>query len=365
MHLAHLSGTSWSSLRATVARSKDNYTTFEIRKRSGGNRRICVPAPALKLAQGWIHKHILCSPGALALLQQASTAYAPGSSIKMNASAHAGAAWLIKLDIKDFFESISERQVYHVFKSLFGYPALLSFEMARLCTRVVPPRNDGVARRRERMWRWTNRASKHFSPYSCVTAVGHLPQGAPTSAMLANLVAVEIDKQIQAIADANDATYTRYADDIVLTLSDGTRSHCDAILQKVAHVVNTAGFRVNRKKSYVRGPGARKVVTGLVINDDRPRLTKASREEIKLALYHIKKHGLLSHSERRHSKNPLGYLNHLVGLIYFARSIEEDFGARALIELRTIMADHRDLLSVLQTFEAMPAERESYSYRSI
>ncbi|WP_198360152.1 reverse transcriptase domain-containing protein [Burkholderia ubonensis] len=362
MHLAHLTGTSWQSLRNTITRQQDDYRVFEIRKRSGGNRRICAPAPMLKSVQFWIHKNILCSLGARALLQEASTAYAPGSSIKKNAAIHAGAAWLIKLDIKDFFESISERQVYHVFRRL-GYPALLSFEMARLCTRVVPPRDDKVPRRREKMWRWTNQTCKHFTPYPCETAVGHLPQGAPTSAMLANLVAVELDKKIQVIADANGASYTRYADDIVLTLAVATRVQCDTIFRAVADVVSHSGFRVNRIKSHVRGPGARKVVTGLVINDVRPRLARSMREDIKLALYHIKKHGLLGHAERRHSKNPLGYLNHLVGLIYFARSIEQDFGVWALSELRIAMDDHKDLLSILRTFDSSQDQR--YSYRNI
>lgn len=359
MHLAVLSGASWSGLRASIGRERDDYWVFEIRKRSGGNRRICAPKPMLRKVQSWIHSQILTSPGALKRIHRASTAYSPKSSIIKNALAHAGCSWLVKVDIKDFFESISERQVYYVFRSL-GYPALLSFEMARLCTRVAPPRHDGIARPRERTRRWTNTSERDAMPYAAESLVGHLPQGAPTSAMLANLVAVTMDDEIQEIADACGAMYTRYADDIVLSLSNSSRAECNEILSSIAQVVARAGYRVNRKKTHISGPGARKIVTGLVVNGSIPRLTRTTREEIELALYHIRKHGLLGHMEKRHSKNPLGYLNHLTGLIHFARSVEKDFGDRAMQELEAVLQPHNELLAVLRTLSGQSSEGPYY-----
>lgn len=353
MHLATLSNTRWDELRSTIRRKKEeksDYTVFLIRKRAGGNRLICAPKPNLRRVQSWIHSHVLCSPGALGRLHSGSTAYAPGSSIRLNAIQHSGCAWMVKLDIKDFFESISERQVYRVFRSL-GYPALLSFEMARLCTRIVPPRKDGALRKRDKMWRWTNSRESEHVPYSAGVSVGHLPQGAPTSAMLANLVVAELDKKIQEIANDNGATYTRYADDIVLTLGDSNRRQCDAIFSAVVKQITNAGFRVNRAKSRVRGPGTRKVVTGLVTNDLVPRLPRSTKEDILLSLYHIKKHGLLGHIERRNSRSPQGYLNHLVGRIVFAQSIEADFGKRAMNELRNVLIPHKDLFAMIRTLQ--------------
>ena len=342
IHLAHATAVDWAQLRAFIKRKGNFYQVFEIKKRTGGSRRICVPEPALKRVQTWIHANILCSQGALALLHRASSAYAPGASIVKNAEQHTGATWIVKLDIKDFFESISERQIYWVFREL-GYSALLSFEMARITTRVIPRRKDGTRRHRETMWRWTNSTDQNYSIYRFVRALGHLPQGAPTSAILANLAVRKLDLQIQTIAERHSATYTRYADDIVLTLRDGSRSQCADIYRCVAAAITHAGFRINNRKSRISGPGSRKVVTGLVVTQDGPRLPKRYRESIKLALYHIKKHGLLSHAERCGHKDPLGYLNHLHGQIHFARAVEHEFGQWALEELHAAMNCHLNL----------------------
>lgn len=346
MHLARLSGTQWKYLREIVQRRRHDYRIFTIRKRSGGNRMICAPGPVLRRVQTWVHRNILLAPGALALLHDASSAFAPDCSIRKNASAHAGAAWMIKLDIKDFFESISERQVYYVFRQ-FGYPALLSFELARLCTRVVGRRKDGEMALRYYMRRWYNEGpAGEGTPYATHRRVGHLPQGAPTSAMLANYVAAALDASIAGIAKTYGATYTRYADDIVLTLSDGNRTICRSIFDQVAKEVTKAGYRINQEKSRVIGPGGRKVVTGLVINDDVVRVPKIVKEDILLATYHIKKRGLLGHMKKKGSKRPLGYLNHLVGRILYCYSIEPAFGKRAMFELRAAMEPNRDLLAM-------------------
>lgn len=347
MHFARLSNTSWEKLRDIVRRDCDEYRVFTIRKRSGGNRLICAPSLPLRRAQVWIDRNILRSPGGLGLLHDASTAYAPSCSILKNASMHAGAAWIIKIDIKDFFESISERQVYHVFRRL-GYPALLSFEFSRMCTRIVPRRNGPYLRKREKMWRWSNHDTDSGGPYTLLERVGHLPQGAPTSAMLANLVVTNLDEKIQGIACGYEAVYSRYADDIVLSLGRSTRSECSAIFSKIVKEISLAGFRVNRKKSHISGPGSRKVVTGLIANDQSPRLPRSTKDQIMTSLYHIRKHGLLSHMTYHHSDSPLGYLNHLVGRILFARSIEKDFGTRAMQELRDVMAPYQDLVRMAQ-----------------
>jgi len=345
MHLARLSNVSWKYLRSVVERKIDDYRVFTIQKRSGGNRRICSPSSTLRRVQTWIHRNILCAAGSLAKIHAASTAYAPGSSIRANAKVHTGAAWIIKIDIKDFFESISERQAYYAFRSL-AYPALLSFELARLCTRIAPPRDDGAQRKRDLLWRWNNDRAKTGNPYGLVQSVGHLPQGAPTSAMLANLVFAALDVRINAIAQKHGATYSRYADDIVLSLTSGCRVECAKIFRDVTSVISHAGYRINRSKSRITPPGARKIVTGLVTNDVTPRLPREMKEDIMLSIYHIKKHGLLSHMERRKSSSPLGYLNHLIGRILFAQSIENKFGSCALNELRVAMAPYRDLLDM-------------------
>lgn len=228
MHLSKLCAVPWHFMRSVVQRKIDPYHVFMISKKSGGGRRICAPSPKLKRVQNWIHSTILCSPGSLSRLHQASTAYAPKSSIRDNAGRHVGAEWMVKIDIMDFFESISERQVYRVFRDL-NYPALLSFEFARVCTRIAPPRRDGTRRKRDQMWRWNNCLPQVRKPYGMLRPVGHLPQGAPTSAMLANLVFSDLDVKVQRIADSHGATYSRYADDLVLLWNKATRKKCELV----------------------------------------------------------------------------------------------------------------------------------------
>ncbi len=353
MHLARLAGSPWERLHQCVKRTRDPYSTFEVRKKSGGNRRICVPAPFLKRTQAWIHENILCSPGARALIHSASTAYGANCSALKNAAVHAGASWMVKLDIKDFFESISERQVYRVYRRL-GYPALLSFELARLSTRFHEASWGNPRSLRQGRWRWNAADPGQDVPYEKPFQVGHLPQGAPTSPMLANLVVHEMDEDISKIASAAGATYTRYADDMVLTLSESTRATATSLLQAVGEVVTRAGFRINRKKTHVRGPGARKVVTGLTINDAKPRLPRSIKDEIENALFHIEKHGLLSHMERKRSKDPIGYLSHIQGVMLYARQVEPEYADAALESLRRVLAPYGEFLDVFRTFRPEP-----------
>ena len=85
---------------------------------------ICVPEPTLLIVQRWINQRILSH----AKPHQASTAFAEGCSIKRAAERHCCARWLIKLDVANFFESISEVRVYRVFVGL-GYQPLVSLEL--------------------------------------------------------------------------------------------------------------------------------------------------------------------------------------------------------------------------------------------
>jgi len=260
---------------------------------------------------------------------------------------------MVKLDIKDFFESISERQVYRVYRQL-GYPALLAFELARLSTRFYQPKLGGASTLRQGRWRWNAADPGKDVPYARPYQVGHLPQGAPTSPILANLVVGAMDRDLVALAFSAGAAYTCYADDIVFTLGESDRVTACLLLQAVGEVVTRTGFRINRNKTHVRGPGTRKIVTGLTINDSRARLPHAVRNEIENALFHIEKHGLLSHMERRRSKDPIGYLNHLQGVILYARQVEPEYADRALQNLRRILVPYSEFLEVFKMFRPQP-----------
>ncbi len=351
MHLSVLCGVRWERLRSIVKRERigDDYTVYPKRKSSGGQRWICVPAIEVRAVQKWIATNILNAPGTVAQLSNASEAYSKGSSIFHNAEQHAGAPWMVKIDIHDFFESVSERQVYWVFRKL-GYPALLCFEMARICTRVAPPAIDRL-RKRDLKWRW-NQNKERFRPLLPYDAFqsGHLPQGAPTSPMLSNLIAVQLDKEILDIASQFAGVYTRYSDDLIISFSEGSRTTCQIVLERARGVLGEHGFVVNRKKTHILGPGARKTVTGLVVNDTIPRLKRRMKNHIEVALHYIETRGLIEHARFVRSKHPISYLNHLSGLIEFARPIEPVFAENATKRLHAIYTKNAELIETLAEF---------------
>lgn len=350
MHLSVLSGVEWDVLRSVVKRLNPgaDYKVYPKRKRSGGTRWITVPAPQLQVVQNWIAHTILSSAGAMAKVHPAATAYSKGSTILKNAQPHAGAPWILRIDIQSFFESVSERQVYHAFRAL-GYNALLSFEMARICTRVIPS-NPEKQHRREIQARWQEkRSARDVGPYP-TTQIGHLPQGAPTSPMLSNLIAAPIDKQIQAVADSHGAVYTRYADDLALSFSSGPKERIEQILTTLRRILGEHGFALNRKKTRILGPGARKIVTGLLVNSASPRLPRGFKVHLSAALYQLENRGIADCANWMRSKHPLSYLDHLGGLIQFAHSVEPEFAKEMFARIEAVIEKERDFIDLLEAF---------------
>jgi RNA-directed DNA polymerase len=98
---------------------------------------------------------------------------------------------------------------------------------------------------------------------SICTLYGRLPQGAPTSPALANIVFSPIDQELLDLADGWECKYTRYADDIVIS---GGKYFKKEDLSKVAEIIERSAFKINREKSRIVGSGSRQIVAGLVIN---------------------------------------------------------------------------------------------------
>ncbi len=278
-HLAHHARVSYKALRTIVERKTDAYVVHQVRKKSGGYRLICRPAPDLMRTQTWIHRSILkrrrCHPAAVA--------YAPTCSPVSAARRHCGARWLIKVDVRRFFESIPETRVYWVFRRL-GYERLPSFEMARICTRS---RFSHWKIRPGYQWFGILTESEWAIPSYEFHHVGHLPQGAPTSPMLSNLVMMDLDSRVDEWCRSRGLVYTRYSDDIVVSAHH--RGFNRRMSTQVVHFLRMSlerdGFRLNESKVGVSPPGARKVVLGLNVDSRRPRLTKRYRRELEAHLY--------------------------------------------------------------------------------
>ena len=132
---------------------------------------------------------------------------------------HCGCKWLVKVDVMQFFESISERQVYRVFLRL-GYEPLVAFEAARVCTRLT---NTGRRFTRHR-WRNIFAPTRYSIEHYRSARVGNLPQGAPTSPMLSNLVVWHLDEELTQLAAVKGMVYTRYADDLLFSTASAQYS---------------------------------------------------------------------------------------------------------------------------------------------
>ena len=340
-HLAYLADCDYGFLRAVIGRDIENpYRVFTIHKRPGpsGNARfrtICAPDPQLLKVQKWLVTNVLNH--ATCVVHSASKAFAPDCTVVRAADPHCGARWLIKVDIQNFFESVSEIAAYRAFRTL-GYQALVAFELARLCTRL----GNLTPRRGHAQWRRKKGPSSYrISKYSHSTGrMGHLPQGAPTSPMLANIAMSAADAEFETLAKAAGMTYTRYADDLVFSTRSKTftRRLASGIVGSIYRILGKYGFSPNVAKTEIIPPRARKVVLGLLVDEHSPRLPREFKEKMRMHLYYLHKNeiGPARHAAKRGFISVAGMRNVLYGLAAFAMQIEPAYGARIRQSLDTI-----------------------------
>ncbi|SQI44250.1 Retron-type reverse transcriptase [Leminorella richardii] len=267
-------------LYALSNRSERHYRKIVLTKRDGGSRVLHAPGFLLKTVQRNVVKNVLShfpvSPFA--------TAYRPGSSTLCNASPHVGRKQILKLDIEKFFDNIRFTQVYRLF-------------------------------------------NKTELPAGAVTLLTHLccyrdalPQGAPTSPALSNLIMARFDDLLGIWCKERDIAYTRYCDD--MTFSGDFDAH--QVTNKVRGLLNDMGFTLNSRKSRRIARGSQQTVTGIVVNH-RPQLPSEFRRALRQEVYFCQKFGIASHLERiGSSETPLRYLQSLLGKIAYLLQINPD-----------------------------------------
>ena len=211
-----------------LRRFQPAYRSFSIPKSSGGMRRILAPDPELKSLQRRILDRLL----ARLRIHPAAMAFEPGRSIVTNALAHCGQEVVVRMDLKDFFPNTSAERLRRYFR-LIGWNRPAANLLVRLCT-----------------------------------SDGGLPQGAPTSPRLSNLVNYRLDARIAGVAARCEAVYTRYADDITLSMAHYDRTKLHRLIRFVRRAVAEEGYAVHRRKKLsVRRRHHRQLVTGLVVNE--------------------------------------------------------------------------------------------------
>ena len=200
----------------------------------------------------------------------AAHGFVRGRSVHTFAAPHAGHDVVVRIDLRAFFPSVSQTRVRAVFDAL-GYPTPVSRVLAGLCTTATPP---GVL------------AQLPFDAASRLRGA-HLPQGAPTSPALANLVAYRLDRRLTGLARTHRACYTRYADDLAFS---GTELAVDRLIHAVGRIVADEGFSVHPAKTRIMRAHRRQHLAGLVVNT-RPQAARADYDDLRALLFNCARYG--------------------------------------------------------------------------
>lgn len=316
-HLAKITGTSYKLLRDTVARRREvaSYRIFWVSKRSGGRRYIHSVAHDLHRVQQFVNLEILqnCKP------HPSSFAFHHSGGIRACATQHCGARWIFQFDLADFFYSINERDIYDEFLRI-GYRRLLAFELARICTTTHISRDCRSFIKKSS----TNPQGVYKFYYERLGRVGILPQGAASSPMLSNLVARRLDQELAEFSINNNFIYTRYADDLTFSCGEDLPKGRSVgyICNEIVRLIRKSGFRENREKIRVAGPGSRKIVLGLLVDGDAPRISRETWSRVDRLIYATEKFGLHSTASARSFDSTLGLKNHICGLLSYIKDVD-------------------------------------------
>ena len=261
-------------------KTENNYTIFRITKHSGGYRTIYEPNSVLKHIQKQILKNVLYTRS----ISKYAKAYSKGTSLLDNALPHVGKDIILKLDIKSFFDSITFSNIY---KSCFGLEYF--------------PKQIGMLLT------------------SLVTYNDFLPQGAPTSSYISNLVMKDYDEEIGKWCNEKNIEYTRYSDDMTFS-GDFDPSEVIKIVRKYLYKL---GLKINNKKIHVIKNCYCQNVTGVVVNE-KLQVSIKYRKKIRQEIFYIKKYGIDSHLKRINMKDKNKYLKSLYGKILFVLQINKN-----------------------------------------
>ncbi len=292
--LPYLFGVSPRLISAMEKHPERYYRIFQLRKRAGGERQIEAPRRFGKLVQRWINYYILPRD-----FPSYVTGFVERRNIFDNANVHVPGKNLMVIDIEEFFPSIKINKISAVFDGL-GFPTPASLQLASLCSFQA-----------------------------------RLPQGAPTSPAIANVVFQEADAELNSLAASWRCTYSRYADDLAFS---GARRFSDDDARAVESVLVGHGFAINRSKSRRVGGGARQVVTGLVVN------RRAQPPRWKRRMWRAMFHRASLHSEEFKGRD-----NELAGVAAFINQYDRELAAR-----------YREIAAIVRNGRSWESERAHF-----
>lgn len=335
-HLSLLTNVDYKTLLTYTHRQANPYKKIII-KSFTKRRELLVPWKELSIVQNWIKKNILDN----IYSSNYATAYDKNCSIVKNAEVHKHSPWLMKLDLKNFFNTIYEHNIYEIFKEL-GYPPLLSLELSRLCTYeklISNLTNIPFEIDKTLIDGFEDTIEEENTTYPYYKSMAYLPQGSSTSPKLANLFSRKLDKEIIEVLNSKfyefQLKFTRYSDDIVLSGNLGSRDKCKEVIEEITQIIQNNKLKVNKKKTKIFSPQTTKKITGINIINGELKPSKKIINYVKTSLYYIKKYSIKEHLEKintNYSYDIETYKEHLLGKIFFIRFVNKDLGQKFLDE---------------------------------
>jgi RNA-directed DNA polymerase len=282
-----------------------HYVRFTIPKRDGTERPIWAPKKRLKAAQRWIlHNIVERLP-----VHGAAQGFLVGRSILSNARVHENPKILLKMDIKEFFPTVTWKRVKGVFRRA-GYRDGISTLLALICTEA--PREI---------------VTVEGKTYYVSLGPRCLPQGAPTSPSITNALCLRLDRRLAGLAKKYGWRYTRYADDLTFSLPIDHKGppKTGAMMGCVKRIVEGEGFEIKDEKTRLHRTGGRQSVTGLVVNGDAaPRTPRKLRRQLRSAIHKLKTGKPLKEGES---------LARLTGYAAFVHMSNPELGRKMLADL--------------------------------
>lgn len=277
-------------LESTVSEPLRHYRWRRLPK-GEGTRLVAAPKPRLKEIQRRLLRHVL-NP---IPVHPAAHGGVPGRSVRTAVEPHTRSSVVIRADLRTFFAAIPARRVYALFRQA-GYPEPVAHVLTGLVT-TLPPRALAAGR-----------------PGT------QLPQGAPTSPALANLVSYTLDRRLAGLATRYDGRYTRYVDDLTFSGNSGLRNARRAFLDQVEAIVQAEGHRLVPAKSVVLGSSGRQSVLGAVINE-RPTVSRRQRDNLRALLHNCVVHGPAGQARGRSD-----FQQYVRGRIAYVAGLDPRFG---------------------------------------
>jgi RNA-directed DNA polymerase len=234
------------------------YREVEIPKKRGGMRKLSIPSRSLKFVQ----RGLLLALENNLETHKTAKAFVRNQSIKNHCEIHERKKFIMTFDIEDFFPSINWGRINGMFLSWpFNFSPLVSTILSNLAT------------------------------YN-----GILPQGAPSSPIISNLICRRLDSRLYQWALKNKLSYSRYADD--MTFSTNSNSDFEKLMSELKKTVENEGFKLNNKKTRLLTQGQRQIVTGLVVNK-KVNLQKKYIRNLRATLFNVKTFGIKSQLKRQ------------------------------------------------------------------